>query len=278
MYSEIEEHLGEIATQTGATIEQAEAEWEKVQQLLNVYEPRIRSGPQAAVDPDDLPYKHASEDLGIPVYSSDRHLRGMHGPVITICLDITARDYVRSASVTLGGLAGTVTTATVAVGALLAFWNLLRALFERVLQLPKPAQALLAGVLAAALIHPKSRTKLLSWLRAGYHGAAKLKPEVLNMLAHAIQEFGTAMMTLRKSGQEIRSALPKQKKRSALMHLRAIIATSKEPMSVADLELQMKRQGYVSRAQNFRPYIRRVLRNSDQFSEVTPGVWRFHAQ
>lgn len=279
LHSEIEEHLSEIAAQTGATVAQAQAEWENVQKLLNVYEPRVRaSASQNPIDPDDVPYKYVSEDLGIPVYSSDRHLKRMNVPVITICLDIAARDYVRSASITLAGLAGTATTVTVAVGGLVAFWNLTKALFERVLQLPKPVQALLVGALATALIHPKSRATLLSWVRAGYQGAAKLKPEALNMLARGVQELGTAMRTLQKRGQEIRSALPTRKKRSALMHLRGIIAASKQPMSLTELELQVKQQGYVSRSRNLRAYIRRVLRNSGQFHEVKPGTWTFQPQ
>jgi hypothetical protein len=271
--SEIAKHLADIAAETGVTIERVKTEWEEVQRLLHFYQPRGCDPNGGDVDPNDLPYKHASKELGVPVYSKDAHFPRMKVPVISVCFDITAQNYVRAASVTLGFTVGSTVTVSIAVAGLQALWRIIKRLYSLVLRLPAPVRVALGGLLAAALIHPVSRQKLLSAVRTMYDGAAKLKPEVLFLIADALQEFSTAWATLEATAKEIRSSLPKPIKRSALMHLRVIIATSKQPLSLADLELQVKKQGYVSRARNLKTYLRRVLRGSGQFLEVAPGMW-----
>ena len=39
------------------------------------------------MDPRDLPYKNASDELGLPVYTRDSHLEKMGAPVLSLCID-----------------------------------------------------------------------------------------------------------------------------------------------------------------------------------------------
>jgi hypothetical protein len=276
--TEIEDHLDEIAADTGASIEKARREWEHVQKLFHIYAPTASTqAPELIIDKDDVAYIQTSNELGLPVYSSDRHFRRTKVPLISISLDVTAREYVRAASITVGVTATSATTITVAFSGLMAFWRLLKKLAQFLAQLPKPVQITLAGLLTAALIFPRSRAKVLSGLGAIYQGAAKVPPEVLSFLAQLLGEFGSAWVTLQQSGQEIRSALPKLKRRSALMHMRAVLATSGKALSLSDLELQIRKEGYVSRAKDLKSYLRRVLRRSGQFLQVAPSTWALMA-
>lgn len=271
---EILDHLADIARDEGVTIAAAEAEWEKLQQHLHFYQPQAEITLEIeAVDPDDLPYKFASEELGIPVYSRDRHFSAMSVPLIAVCLDLTARKYARAASITMGIKVHSTITVTFAVEALAGFCRMVKSLFALFLRLPKWIQFAAAGVLAGLLIHPKSRAKIVSGIKSTYNGAMKMKPEVLSSLARLVEEFADATTIEQQTGEQLRSALPETKKRSALMHARAILVTSKGPLSLAEVENRMKTQGYSSRARDFKGYLRRMLRRSGQFLEVSPGLW-----
>src|SRR5215472_13479531 len=74
--AEIEDHLNEIVADTDSTLELAQSEWTQLQTCVHFY-PLQESTycPGNVIDPDDLPYKQASDELGIPVYSKDKHFR-----------------------------------------------------------------------------------------------------------------------------------------------------------------------------------------------------------
>ena len=95
---EIEEHLGDIAEETGVGIEDVQGEWRDFRKLLHFYAPKEQPKLTEAeiADPDDLAYIAAANELGVPVYSQDRHYRQMQAPVISVLIDGTARSYARS--------------------------------------------------------------------------------------------------------------------------------------------------------------------------------------
>jgi len=98
---EIEEHLGDIAEETGVGIKDVRGEWQDFRKLLHFYAPKEQPKLTEAeiADPDDLAYIAAANELGVPVYSQDRHYRQMQAPVISVLIDGTARSYARSSSV-----------------------------------------------------------------------------------------------------------------------------------------------------------------------------------
>lgn len=272
---EIEKHLCEIAAETGSTLEQAESEWGQLQSHIHLYPlSHLNRACSDVVDPDDLPYKQASDELGVAVYSRDKHFRSMKVPLIAVCLDLSAREHARAASVTLGATINSTFTITFAFGAFGAFCKLVKNLFILLARLPKPVQFLAAALLAGLLIHPKSRAKILSGARAIYNKAAELGPETLGLLSELVDEVVGALTEVEKTRVEIKAALPVPRKRSALMHIRAILTISKVPLSIGELAERLQTQGYVSRAQDFKAYLRRVMRKSGQFLEVSRGVWR----
>ncbi len=275
---EIEKHLERIASETGASVVEVRSEWENIQGQIAFYQPRPTDTDRIEVaDENDLPYKQAADELGLPVYSEDRHFGRMNVPVIRICLDLTAREYVRAASVTVGTTYHSTLTVVVAVQGLIGFCRLLKSLFSLFGRLPTVVQVGITGVVAGLLIHPKSGAKLIAGIKAAYKAASEMKPQAMSALAGLIDEFGAAFVALQKAREELRSSLPARRPRSVLMHARTVFVTSKGPLSIDELEHRIKTQGYASRAQDFKGYLRRVLRKSGQFFEVNPGIWALRA-
>ncbi|MBZ5526014.1 MAG: hypothetical protein LAP21_27650 [Acidobacteriia bacterium] len=276
--AEIEEHLEGIAADEGVSVEAARAEWVKIESQLHFYRPRT-NGPEdrEAKDPDDVPYKLASNELGLPVYSKDSDFRAMQVPVIAVCLDLTARKYARAASITTGVMFHSTVTVTFAAEALGAFCRIVKSVFSLLMRLPRPVQLALVGLVAGLLVHPKSRARLVSGVRSICSKAAAVKPEILATAAQLIEELSAAQATAQQTRAEILSALPSTRKRSALMHARAILLTSKEPLSIGELERRIRNRGYVSQARDFKGYLRRILRQSEQAREVSSGLWELRA-
>src|SRR5260370_1136022 len=104
---------------------------------------------RAIVDTKDLPHLPASQELGLPVFTSDRHLQKMGAPVLWVCIDTTCRDYIRtdtaacgharfdevcrdharSTSVTIGFTLGSTFTVTIGVETLQAAAHGIKKLF-----------------------------------------------------------------------------------------------------------------------------------------------------
>ena len=66
---EIEKYLLAMADQSGVTLADAQREWELFQAKLCFYRPLSQVTEGMVVDPKDLPYKYASDDLALPVYT-----------------------------------------------------------------------------------------------------------------------------------------------------------------------------------------------------------------
>lgn len=113
-------------------------------------------------------------------------------------------------------------------------------------------------------------------LKAVWNRAAEISPDVFSAIGELFDELGAASVETQITRNEIKSALPTLPKRSALMHIRATLAINKGPLSAAEIEERIRTQGYVSRAQDLKRYLRRVMRKSGQFLEVSPGKWILH--
>jgi len=272
--AEIEEHLADIAAETGATLSDVNREWEQFQSKLRFYEPSSRVLAGEVIDPDDLPYKQASEELGLPVYTRDPHLVKMGAPVVWVCIDIALRNHARARSVTLGVTLGSTYSLTIGVEALRAASRLIKSLYDGFGRLPTWLQVAIAGALAAIVIHPKSRAKLLQvWesICANVNGATA---PLLDAFINLADQIATANATADEAKRQIEAALPPLKTGSAVVYARRICLLSESPLPLAEIARRMRNEGYVSRSKDFEGYLRRVLRESGQFLEVPRGVWR----
>jgi hypothetical protein len=269
---EIEEHLRDIAEATAVGMEDVRREWQDVRKLLHFYSPKEQSKlPEAEiVDPDDLAYIAAANELGMPIYSQDRHYQRMQAPVISVLIDGTARSYARSTSVRIAVMMGSTFTVTLSFEAVAAACRGVKRIVRWFDELHPGVQLAIMAAGIVAVAHPKSREKLA----AGWEWVKKtVTPPVLQAIADVAIQVMEATKTENDAWRRLQESLPASRKRSALMHARAICLTAKAPLSLAEIERRMRADGYVTRARNFGTYLRRVLLTSGQFQESSPGVW-----
>ena len=128
--------------------------------------------------------------------------------------------------------------------------------------------ALLAG-LVLAFTNRRLRKKFAEFFRL----LAKFARPVFEAVLLMAEQFQIESMKIQFAESEIRALLPRARKRSALTHARAICLLHRKPISCAEIETQMKAEGYVSNARDFPAYLTRILRESAQFNEDAHGRW-----
>ena len=274
---EIEKYLPAIADRTGATLSEAEREWELFQAKLHFYQPSSQVIDGSVADPKDLPYKHASDELSLPVYTRDAHLQKMGAPVVWVCIDATCRDHARAMSVTLGFTVGSTYTVTIGVEALRAAVRGIKSLFDGFRRQPAWLQLAIAGALAAVVIHPRSRAKLLQVWNSACATARQVKGPMFEGFIILMQQVAAAQSDAAKTHRQIQAVLPPAKKATALVHARRICVVSAGPVPIEEIVRRMRNEGYASRTKDPEVYLRRVLRKSGQFIEVSPRMFELRA-
>jgi hypothetical protein len=272
--SEIEDHLSDISADTGVQLEQVRQHWQDFQAELNFYEPQWLGDRIEGIDPDDLPYKSACEELGADaVYSRDADLRAMKVPVVSVSLDLTLRRHARSSSVVIGVTLGSGFTLMLSFESLRGMYRLIRKGITGFRALPACVQSCMVFGLFAIMAHPKSRARMIeAW--SSVCGAVKiLKPGVISAVVQIAMQFFAAQEIASQTCAELRSVLPKPRRRTAIQHARSICLISRVPLSVREIEQRMREEGYSTRSKDFARYLRRLLRESRQFDEVAQDVW-----
>lgn len=268
---EIEEHVHEIADATRTSVADVRREWQEFRKLVHFYAPRHQlrfSG--NVVDVDDVQYIAAANELGVPIYSTDRHYRQMNAPVISVAIATTLQSYARASSVRIAVMVGSTFSVTLSFEAIAAVCRALKRVARWFDELHPAVQLTVVAAAIVAFAHPQSRTKLAAvwqWIKT------TATPPVLQAIADIAVQFVEANRAADAAYAEIQSSLPRQRKRSAMMHARAVCLVAKHPLSIAEMERRIRAGGYISRARDFRNYLRRMLRSSGQFIQVGTGLW-----
>jgi len=269
---EIEKYLEVIANDTGATFDEAQREWELFRAKLCFYQPLPHLADVNVVDPKDLPYKHASDDLALPVYTRDPHLQKMGAPVVWVCIDTVCRDHARATSVKLGFMVGSTYTATGGAEAVKAAIRGIKNLFEGFRGLPSWLQFAIGASVAAALIHPKSRAKLLEGWNSVRDAATKFKGPLFEGFLVLKSQLAEAESAARNAHRQIQSALPPAQKATAIVYARRVCVLSQTSLTIRETARRMRNEGYVPRGQKPEAYLRRVMRQSGQFISDSSGM------
>jgi hypothetical protein len=272
---EIEQHIEEIAQDTGIPPSQVHEEWQTFQSRLNFYEPDPGGLWKKCVDPDDLPYKEVREQLGaVAVYTRDSDFQAMRVPAITVNLDLTMRDYARARSIEVAVSLGSGVSLMISWHALIA---ILKGVGECFRRMPAGLKVALSVAVVLALLHPGCREKIVELLRS----VKRQLNDAGSPLAAAVIALGGQYVAAQKTATdalaEIESHVPRTRKRSALACARGICLVGKEPLSIEQIECRMKAEGYISKSRNFRAYLRRVLRSDNRFVEGSAGAWTIQA-
>jgi type III secretory pathway component EscS len=202
----------------------------------------------------------------------------MSVPVIWVRLDLTARDYARASAVRLTLSIGTTFSAMIGFGALIGFVQACRACLRTVGQLPTAVKLLIAVGALLVIIHPKLRAKVAEFLQSVARQFDELKPALGDVLSKLLSELAEADTRTKNAYAELQSYLPASKQRSVVVMARAICLVNEAPLSLQELEMRIRKEGYLTKSKNFRAYLRRVLRKDKRFIEVSPGEWTIVAE
>ena len=270
---EIEKHYEDIARQTRTTIVEVKDEWAKFQHCLRFYAPKTQPSPeQFYADVDDFPYLATWMELDAQaIYTTDPHLSAMGAPVVSVLIDTHLRDYARASTVQVAVGIGSSVSVVAGLEFLQAAYRLLVVLLKAIRRLSPAAQTLLATGFAIFLAHPKGR----KILKDGWNTV--VRSEVLLTLGDAIADFtiqaAQAAKKAKASCQVVEAVLPPAKKRPLRLHARAVCTAAGSPLTLAEMEWQIRRGGYVSRSHTFRAYLNRVLKADYALVEVQAGRW-----
>jgi predicted nucleic acid-binding protein len=276
LVKEIEDDLQEIATRVGCTVQQARGEWETFRQQLHLYTPRtpkLRVG-LTVVDPDDLPYIAACDDLAAhAVYSRDKHLRQMEAPVISVAIDASLQSYARASSVRLAFMVGSAFSVRLSVEGIKAVAGAVVKVYGGFKRLHPALQMAIVGGLVYVFVDEKLRTRLLGFLKRMGQAAAPL----FDALAIAAEQFQITEVTLQTAKKEIVVVLPVRQRMPVVARARRICLVSSQPVPLRELERRIVADGHNTNSAHFGSYLRRVLRSSGEFVETSAG-WRLLIQ
>jgi hypothetical protein len=269
---EIEKYLLFIASETGVTLETANAEWQRVQSLIRFYAPIGDGAKFAVVDPKDSDYVLTWQELDADfVRTGDyRHFTRMGATVIGAELDAVLRDYARSTSVLVTVKLGSGFVITIGIQALN---EMIRGIVEMFRKMPPAVRLILGIVVAALILHPGSRAKIAEWAKTIWERLRETKPVLVSISKEAVKHLAEAAQTSRATGNEIKSRLRFRGSQTALSHLRLICLRSKEPLSADEIARRILANGYSSRSKTFTAYVRRLLKQDGRFVTNADGLW-----
>lgn len=272
---EIAKYAGKMARDTGRSIDEVHAEWSVIRELLRIYDPKEGDDLEAArIDPKDVPYKLVCDELGADaVLTRDRHFERMGVPVMKQTPSLALRDYARASSVSvgLGFTAGIVVTLSYA--SLRGIYAIIDKSLRAIGDLPEWAKLLLAAGVVAAVAHPKSRRWMAERWQQLRATIASITPELATALETAARLYLDAQQRTVQTRSALQGTLPLTRRRTALQMARVICVAHGEPLSIDEIIVRMKAEGYVSEAKHFNRYLRQQLHASGQFTEVSPRRW-----
>jgi len=185
----LEEHvrrrLADISAEENIPLGRLEELWQEYRASLSFHEPDpvATTRPEWTRDPTDVPYLVLQSQVGATaIYTNDKDIKAMGGPVVTAEVILSLRDYARSSAVELSlKIGGVVLT----LGAAAAVYGMIRAVIEVFIRLPPAVQLLAVVALVAAILHPRSRTFL-----------ADLAHEFGQTLWNAVDHLGPVVLEL----------------------------------------------------------------------------------
>lgn len=273
---EIIEHEAEIASDTGKTVDEVHQLWVVMRGSLHLYPmSEVPEEIRQLVDHDDEPYRIVRKQVGASaIFTRDGHFKQMGEPVVMDQIDLALRDYARASTVKIGVSIGSGVAFAISFEMIPVLYNILMGAFN---WLKRQSPASQIAIISAALlvaIHPKTRAKCLQVWKS----VAPILNETLGATASRLAvEYAEATHDADMNLRAIQSAFPPPHRRTLIMHARAACIMAKRPLSLDELEVHIRRDGYKSQAVNFRAYLRRLLRNDTEFVELTTGGWTFAA-
>jgi hypothetical protein len=220
-------------------------------------------------DPDDVAYIDTMEEIGArAIYTRDRDFLRTTAPVVTVAIDTTLQQYARASTVRIAIVLGSSVSVAFGVEALSALAGLLSALIRAARRLPPALQLLVAGSVVTVLSYPKSRAKVAElWKLLNQY----VSPPIWEAAVVAMHQFAEASSKEAKAYQELQKVLPLLRRRTLMLHVRAVCVAARRPLGLDEIARRVKVDGYRPRSDRPHGYLLRKLRSDEQFIETLDG-------
>jgi hypothetical protein len=269
---EILEHAEEIASATRSSVADVHREWKSFRSLLRVHETLAEPIKiTQVVDRDDVPYIGTRSQLGLrAVYTNDPHFERMGSPVVKEQIDLFLRDYARASAVKIGITLGSTTAFVLSIETIPLLYRLLTSGVSWMRRQSAGIQLAIVGVALALAIRPKSRAKFAQAWRAI---APTIGRAVRSTVVQLMSDYAEAIEMEEANRLKLELAVPPQKRRTVLMHVRAVCLVKNRPMTLQQISEAIRADGYISYAPYADTYLRRIVCKAKEFTEIRPGEW-----
>jgi hypothetical protein len=274
MKIEIEKYLTLIAADLSVPVTRVREEWTQFEAMIRYFSPRTdipTSVPCA--DTKDLPYIQTRDQIAADfIWTRDSHFLETNPPDVEDGLGISLRDYARATSILVGVKVGSGFAVLCGLEILSALG---RTAIEGIQKIPPILKVCISLAIVSLLVHPKSRERLLGWLKQGLAFVDRARPVVVSISRDAIKELVSVEQAAKSAEQAIRAAIPTGVKPRvpAVVMARAVCLKAGKPLQLAELEKRVRSAGYTTCARNFRAYLKRILRESPEFEEISGRLW-----
>lgn len=273
---EIIKHIPRLAEERGIPEESLRQAWLEYQLRINFVDvgPISAEDEASAADPGDLPFIYLYRKVNADaVLSRDRHIRVMGARSVELEVVIHIRDYARAKAPEVMLRAGAfIVTAPLLAGAHTLVKLLIRAA-KGIANLPPGVQlALLAGATVVGA-HPRSRRALSTFAS---ERVVKLKgPSLvaLSVLQALMEQLDAAEQQVWSKQEILERSLPRAAKRPLRSVARSVCLGAGSALTVDELARGVFRAGYESGSTQFKYYLLRVLRGSEDFVCMPDGRW-----
>ena len=277
---EVETHLSEIADNLRVPRERVEGAWKSYNQCIHLIPTEHLDVPDATSstrDPTDLPFLAAQKAVGAHgVISKDKDLAAMGALIVRHETLRIAVEFARNKSLEMQGRAGVGVSFMLGGGVLYGAYKGAVTVFRGYRRLPTWLQiiipAAIAGAAAFAALHAPSKRRIREWVDRAKPHLSEVRVHAGDLIEQYLAEFQEAKGKAKAALDVLRQHVPLPKKCATLKQLayRTCVASA-VPLSVEQIEVRLRQQGYTSKSKNLKRYVREVLRKDARLTEGPEG-------
>lgn len=273
---EIIRHIPRLAEERDVPEESLRRTWLEYQLRINFIDvgPISAEDEASAADPDDLSFVYLYQKVKADaVVSRDRHIQAMGAWSVELEVVIHIRDYARAKAPEVTLRAGAFIVTVPLIAGAHALGKLLIRVAKGIANLPPGVQlALLAGA-AVVGAHPRSRRALSTFAS---ERVVKLKEPALvalSVLQALMKQLDAAEQQVWSKQEILERSIPRAAKRPLRSVARSVCLGAGSALTVDELMREVFRAGYESGSTQFKYYLLRVLRESEDFVCTPDGCW-----
>ena len=191
---EVKKHLSAVAKKYGINEEYLQAEWQSYANCIEFTDvPNVSSPLVAAVrDPNDIPYLTLQRATSAPIYTRDKDIPAMGGATVNYTVIAKLQEYSRSAAVEYTIKSQGIVIAVISGKIVEQLFSFVRSLTAGAKKLPSWVWLFAGATVVIALLNPKIRNMMTSWVSSLPNKAQKFGMQLIKLTEPIVHEHQRA--------------------------------------------------------------------------------------